>query len=390
MRKLLGLCAVLTLTALPMQLSAADKVINRAKPDLSLKLEVENAIGKGLTWFSGKQQAGGNWAQPEYPAVTSLILTAFQGDPSNFYKIRYASNIKNGYDYLLKCAKPDGGIYVKDLKNYNTAIGMMALFTANNPAYEPLLKKGRQYLIRQQDDFGEKGMGDHPLDGGIGYGGTYKNSDINNTTTALESLYYTRYLQSDVADDPDTKDLNWKAVSQFISRTQHLPGSNDQKWVSNDPANRGGFVYFPENSKSPDMKLDDGKTVLHAYGSASYLGLLSLIYAQVDKNDARVKAVIDWHGRNFSLDENPGMEQQGLFYYYYAMAKALSIASVDTMPGKDGKRVNWRQELAKRLIDMQDSDGSWTNKKSGRFWEKDPNLVTAYAVITLEILHRGL
>jgi squalene-hopene/tetraprenyl-beta-curcumene cyclase len=84
------------------------------------------------------------------------------------------------------------------------------------------------------------------------------------------------------------------------------------------------------------------------------------------------------------------MEQSGLFYYYHTMAKALSVAGVDTIVQKDGKRVNWRQDLAKRLLDLQNPDGSWINQKSGRYWEKDPNLVTAYAVITLEILHRGL
>ena len=96
---------------------------------------------------------------------------------------------------------------------------MMALVVANNPAYEPILKKARKYLIGLQDDFGEKGMGDDPLDGGIGYGGTYKHSDLANTTSALEALYYTRYLKSDVANDPEAKDLNWKAAQQFISRT---------------------------------------------------------------------------------------------------------------------------------------------------------------------------
>lgn len=389
MTKFFSLLFILLAAALPGVSLAADKVVASSKPDISLKLEVENAIGKGLTWMAGRQQPGGNWAQAEYPAVTALTLTAFQGDPSGFYKQKFAQNIKSGYDYLLKNVKPDGGIYGKDLANYNTAISMMALFMANNPAYEPVLKKGRQYLIRQQDDFGEKGMGDHPLDGGIGYGGTYKNSDINNTTTALEAIHYTRYLKSDVANDPETRELNWKAAIQFISRTQNLPEFNDQKWVSGDPDNRGGFVYFPGDSKAGEQKLPDDKVALRSYGSASYNGLLSYIYAQMDKKDPRVKMVIDWLNRHYSLEENPGMEQAGLYYYYHTMAKALSIAGIDAIT-KDGRKVNWRQDLAKRLLDLQSPDGSWVNQKSGRFWEKDPNLVTTYAVITLEILHRGL
>jgi squalene-hopene/tetraprenyl-beta-curcumene cyclase len=375
---------------LPLSSLAADKIVTATKSDISLKLELENSIGKALSWMAGKQQTDGNWGQVEYPAVSALTLTAFQGDPSGFYKQKFEQNIRKGYDYLLKNVHPDGSIYGKDLKNYNTAISMMAFLMARNPAYEPILKKGRNYLAGQQDDFGEKGMGDHPLDGGIGYGGTYKNSDINNTTTALEALYYTRYLKSDVANDPETKELNWKAAVQFISRTQNLPEYNDQKWVSSDKDNKGGFVYFPGNSKAGDQQLPDDKTALRSYGSASYNGLLSYIYAQMEKSDPRVKMVIDWLNRHYSIDENPGMEQSGLFYYYHTMAKALSVAGVDTIVQKDGKRVNWRQDLAKRLLDLQNPDGSWINQKSGRYWEKDPNLVTAYAVITLEILHRGL
>lgn len=390
MRKTLTFCLLALFGTLPPSSQAAGKVVTQSQPDVSLRNEVENAIGKGLTWLANKQQPGGYWAQTEHPALTAMILTAFQGDPSNFYKRKYEQNIKLGYDYLQSNVKPDGSIYVKDLKNYNTALSMMAFLVANNTAYEPILKNGRKFLISQQDDFGDKGMGDHPLDGGMGYSGSYKNSDINNTTLALEALHYTRYLKSDVANDPETKDLNWKAAAQFISRTQNLQGTNDQPFASNDPDNKGGFVYFPENSMAGQTTLPDGKVVYRSYGSASYNGLLSLTYAQVDVKDPRVKAVLDWLNRNYSLEENPGMGQAGLFYYYHMMAKGLSLAGVDTLTLKDGKKLKWRPALAKRLLDLQASDGSWVNQQNGRFWERDPHLVTAHAILTLEILYRGL
>jgi squalene-hopene/tetraprenyl-beta-curcumene cyclase len=370
---------------LPSALFGADKVVAATKNDLSLKMEVEHAIGRGLSWLAGKQAADGYWSQAEYPASTGLALTAFQGDPSRYYKNKYETQIDKGYAYLLKNVKPDGGIYGKDLANYNTSISMMALLVANNPLYEPVLKKGRQFLIGLQDNPGEN----DPMNGGIGYGGSYKHSDLSNTTYALEALHYTRFLKSDVANDPTAKDLNWKAAAQFISRTQNLPGSNDQNWASGDPANKGGFIYFPGDSKAGEQKLTNEKTALRSYGSMSYAGLLSFIYAQVDKNDPRVKAVIEWLSRNYTLAENPGLGQDGLYYYYHTMAKALSAAGVDTLTMKDGKKVNWRRDLAKKLLDLQNADGSWVNS-AGRWWEKDPNLVTSYATITLEILYKGL
>ncbi len=367
----------------------ADKVVAKSGSDVSLKLEVENAIGKGLTWLATKQKPEGYWGQQEYPAMTALALTGFQGDQSGFSKRKYEQATAKGYDYLLKCVKPDGGIYGKDLTNYNTSISMMALLVANRPEYQPVIKNARKFIIGLQDDYGEKGMGDDPLDGGIGYGGTYKHSDLANTTFALEALHYSRYLKSDVAGDAETKDLNWKAAIQFISRTQNLPGSNDQKWASDDPDNKGGFVYFPEDSKAGEVKLPDGKAALRSYGSMSYAGLLSYIYAQLDRNDPRVKAVYDWLSRHYTLDENPGMGKDGLYYYYHTMAKALSIYGVDNLTLKEGKSVNWRKDLAKKLLALQNSDGSWVNA-NGRWWEKDPVLVSSYAVITLEIISRGL
>src|SRR5690606_1672953 len=139
---------------------------------------------------------------------------------------------------------------------------------------------------------------------------------------------------------------------------QNLPGYNDQPWASADSNNKGGFVYFPENSKAGETPLADGKVAFRSYGSASYNGLMSYMYAQMDKNDPRVKAVVDWLASNYSLDENPGLGQDGLYYYYHTMAKALSIAGIDTLTLKDGKKVNWRKDLTNRLLNLQNPDGT--------------------------------
>ena len=65
------------------------------------------------------------------------------------------------------------------------------------------------------------------------------------------------------------------------------------------------------------------------------------------------------------------MGPQGLYYYYNTMSKALNILDVDQFVLDDGKKVNWRDQLTKKLFDLQKPDGSWTNE-NGRWWEKDP------------------
>ena len=380
---------MIALMLMPAHLNAAEKIVAKSKSDISFRNEVENSIGKGLAWLADKQAPDGWWTQQEHPALTGIVLTSFQGDPTGFYKRKYGQTIDKGYGQLLKNVKPDGGIYGKDLTNYNTSVCTMALLVANRPEYEDTIRKARRFLIGLQDDQDKSGAGDSPFDGGIGYGSTYKHSDLSNTMYALEAVYYTRYLKTEAGNDFEAKDLNWKAAVRFVSRTQNLPGSNDQAWASDDPDNKGGFVYFPGDSKAGEVKLPDGKVALRSYGSMSYAGLLSYIYAQLDKNDPRVTAVYEWLTKHYTLDENPGMGKEGLFYYYHTMAKALSTYGIQTLTLKDGKTINWRRDLAKRLIDMQNGDGYWVNE-SGRWWEKDPVLVTSYAILSLEIIWRGL
>ena len=40
---------------------------------------------------------------------------------------------------------------------------------------------------------------------------------------------------------------------------------------------------------------------------------------------------------------------------------------------------------ALKLINLQKADGSWANE-NGRWWEKDPVLVTAYSLIALDMI----
>jgi squalene-hopene/tetraprenyl-beta-curcumene cyclase len=71
------------------------------------------------------------------------------------------------------------------------------------------------------------------------------------------------------------------------------------------------------------------------------------------------------------------------------MAKGLSAAGIGELPVKDGAKVNWRAALAEKLMALQKPDGSWSSE-NGRWMEKDPNLVTTYCVLALNLLHGGL
>ena len=83
------------------------------------------------------------------------------------------------------------------------------------------------------------------------------------------------------------------------------------------------------------------------------------------------------------------MGLQGLYYYYHTMAKALTIYGIDTLELKNGRKIDWRKDLVARLAKNQSADGSWINE-NGRWWERDPALVTSYVVSTLEKIYYSL
>ncbi len=354
--------------------------------DVSFRYEVQRAIEKGNDFLKAAQNTNGWWSTADHPSVTALALSAMINEPAK--RLNSSHEVRTGYAFLLSRVKPDGGIYGTDLANYNTSISMMALLATGDSKYDAVLRRARGFVAGMQADLGERGKVDTAWDGGIGYSHDAGRSDMNNTLTALEALYHSRHLLGDKADG-DPKDLNWAAAIQFLQNCQNLPGVNTQQWVSTDARDRGGFVYDPESSKAGTTTNASGRVALRSYGSISYAGLLSYIYADVKQSDPRVRAVMDWLRANYSLEENPGMGAQGYYYYLHLMTKALNAAGVDTLETKDGRKLDWRRDVAMRLINLQKADGSWQND-TGRWWEKDPNLVTAYAVMSLEIIHRGL
>jgi squalene-hopene/tetraprenyl-beta-curcumene cyclase len=351
--------------------------------NVSLSNEVQHAINNGWAWLEKHQDTNGFWSTVDHPAITALALTSYRLQSGKRDPQADPPGVTKGYAYLMSCVQPDGGIYRKDLPSYNTSISLVALVLAGRTEYQPAILRARRFIIGLQAE-----SGDNALDGGIGYGKSDKKPDLSNTMDALEALYISRSSlkeQGALAEG----DLNWAAAIHFIQSCQNLPGTNTEKWASDDPQNKGGFIYAPGVSKAGETNLPSGRIALRSYGSMSYAGLLSYIYADLKPGDPRVTAVMDWLRANYTLDENPAMGAQGLFYYYNTMAKALTLYGAQTLAVNGGQNVDWREQLALKLINLQHTDGSWANE-NGRFFEKDPALVTSYALISLEMIEPKL
>jgi squalene-hopene/tetraprenyl-beta-curcumene cyclase len=358
----------------------------------SLKQEIRLAYDRGLAFLKSKQNAAsGQWGDAEPVAFTALAITSFLLAPERKPTDPLPAEVEKAITFLMKNVQPDGGIYVKARANYNTSLALTALMLAPSPEREPTLLAARRFVIGQQNDFDEKGKLDNPNDGGVGYGTPKPNNpahaDLSNTHFALEALYYAQALLADKGDaGKNEPQLNYSAAIQFIKNCQNLPETNKASWVSTDPQDKGGFIYSPGETRGGEIKTPDGRTALRSYGSISYAGLLSFIYAGVGKDDPHVKAVLQWLSENYTLEENPGLGAQGRYYYFHTMAKALAITDVDYLKTKDGKVIDWRADLAGKLLSLQQGDGSWANTE-GRWMESDTTLTTAYILMALARIH---
>jgi len=356
--------------------------------DVSLAHEVQRAIDRGLEYLAKQQAPEGHWAPAEHPAITALAVSAIQGDPSGVWPKKDAAKLKLAYDFILKNAKEDGSIHANKLMTYNTSLSLMALVLAKDPEYRPAIERARGYLIVTQFDLNEKGKIDSPHDGGFSYGHIFEKGDMSQTFVALQAMYYSKAVVQD-GENSTVKDLNWEAALKFIENCQDLPKKGEISAAENNGP--GGFTYGPLESKAPSItNAVTGKVSLRTYGSMTYAGLLSYIYADLKKDDPRVTNAVNWLEHNYTLKENPAMGAQGLYYYYHLMAKALQTYGIDELKTKNGQTIKWRNDLALHLMNQQLTDGSWINQQNARWWEKEPILVTAYTVMTLEFVHRGL
>ena len=327
--------------------------------DPQLRKKAQRAVDAGLHYLRGTQREDGSWAGSV--GVTALGLRAFLQSHRG-YNESDGAFITRPIGFLLAHVNSDGSISeTNQNRNYNTAVCLTALGATDNAAHQAVITGGQAFLKQLQLGPEDGYENEHAYYGGIGYGGDER-PDLSNQYMAVEALQATAL---------DPKDPVWEKALVFISRSQNRSESNDQAWAAND----GGFTYMPGFSPH-------GGT--GSYGGMTNAGLLSLLFAGVDKEDPRVQAAFDWVRENYTLEDNPGAkDKSGLFYYYNVFAKSMYAMGVTTVTDGAGVEHNWRNELARKLLSLQGEDGAWNNTWSTRWWEGEKDLVTAWSVIAL-------
>lgn len=362
---------------------------------------------KANAYLKSKQDSKtGGWnippQGPVFPAITGLVVNGMLGTPGVTEK---DPALAMAHKFMLDYAKDDGGIYDKGvLPSYNTAICVSALAKFTDARSKEAVQKGAEFLKKLQNgegagldpavlkEAGVKVTKDHPFYGGWGYGSGGR-PDLSNTGFAIEALQ---------AAGVESNDPAFQRALVFLQRVQMMEKVDGQ--VVNDMAyakgsKQGGFIYSTSEDKDKvgsgesksamiEETMDDGSKVsrLRAYGSMTYNGFKSYLYAGLSKNDPRVVAAHQWIRTHYTMTENPGVGASGLYYYYVMLARAMSASGEATLEviGPDSKTESkrWAADLVNQLAALQEPDGSFRSVDK-RWMENDPVLITAYSLMAL-------
>jgi len=332
--------------------------------------QYERVIAKAISYLASKGQAeDGSYSSFAGPGVTALVTTAIM----RHGRTPEDPLVARSLEYLEQFIRPNGGIHREGTlyRNYETCLAILCFTKANKDGrYREALKRADAFVKGIQWDEAEGRDASDTSYGGAGYG-KHKRPDLSNTNFLIEALKAT-------GNDADSEAL--KRALVFVSRCQNLETEyNTTPFAAKNPD--GGFYYTPAAGGTSQA----GETPaggLRSYGSMTYAGLKSMIYAGVGPDDPRVKAAVKWIGMHYDIESNPGMGNAGLYYYYHTFAKALDAMGYDVFADQQGVKHDWRAELRAELTRRQQPDGSWINEND-RWLEGDPNLVTGYALLAL-------
>ncbi|MEN6498845.1 MAG: prenyltransferase/squalene oxidase repeat-containing protein [Thermoguttaceae bacterium] len=336
----------------------------------------QQAVDRAVSFLQTKAQGpDGSFATYAGPGVTAVVTTGVLRNGRSVNDPVVAKSLK----YLEGFVQPDGGIYQKDTlyRNYETSIAIVCFAAANRDGrYDKILKGAEKFLKGEQWDESEGKSVDDPTYGGAGYG-KHQRPDLSNTQFLVEAL-------NALGNGPDDEAI--KKALVFVSRCQNLESPHNTTGLAAKNPDGGFYYTAAAGGESQAGKLPNGG--LRSYGSMTYAGLKSMIYAGVGPDDPRVKSAFEWIQKHYDVKQNPFMGTAGLYYYYHTFAKALDAMKVDTIQTPDGTKHDWRRELRDELIRRQKPDGSWVNENS-RWLEGEPSLVTGYALLALAYCQPG-
>ena len=355
------------------------------------------ALDRGLAFLAPKQSRRGAWfegtevvATDMEPRMRASALAVTAMGAKVFAQAGRQDAVRgNAFAYIAAntaTTEQRKGIEDGGLGTYVMSAVASALASSSEPEFQELLETSIAWLKATQWDETEGLASNTDWYGGAGYGNR-KRPDLSNTQMMLDALHDANVS----SDDPAIQ----KALA-FVARAQNFKSAStteDASWIAQGNGD-GGFVYSPANGGESfaseaagegrfGEKMPAGSRSLRSYGSMTYAGFKSLLYAGLSPDDPRVQAALGWIQSHWTFTENSGLGQQGYFYYLHAMSRALSACGQTEMIDHAGAKHEWRRELIDAILTRQRADGSWKNDEP-RWEEGNADLATIYALLALE------
>jgi squalene-hopene/tetraprenyl-beta-curcumene cyclase len=339
----------------------------------------EKMIADAVAFLKARQEKGGTWSKANNVGLTGIVLTGLlRGGKVPADDAVAAEALK----FIETMIDEKEGSIARGEKvfqaNYVTCVNLTALKASGQGKYKAVIDRAVTFLKGIQNTEANDKKRDDLDYGGMGYrGGT--RSDLSNTHFFLDALITAGVPKTDEA---------FKKAAVFVSRCQNVKSEhNTQPWAAR--TDDGSFIYVLAQGKGGAAPTDAARP---GYGSMTYVGLKALADCGVAKDDVRFKKALAWVSKNYSVDLNPGMPpgggHRGYYYYLLMMATALESLGIDEITTPDGKKHDWRAEITDALRERQRRDGSWANDAE-RWMETNPDLCTAYALLTLSHCKKG-
>ncbi len=314
---------------------AADAAIDAA--------QVQRAIDRGIDFLRQTQNDRGGWVEfgGQSCGLSSLCTLALlnagvpRDDPDMARALRY-----------LRGCTPN--------ETYSVALQTLVYCQVGAAGDLPRIRRNVSVLVDSQK---QGGLGRQ--EGAWGYGGGRSSGDPSNAQFAILAL-------------GAAQDRGVEVEPQVFQRALKY-------WTSRQ-ARSGGWGYGGGQSVSGSMTCAGVASIIIARGRLS--GLTSEIdgdqircCGNLDNQQDPVAAGLNWLGRSFNLEVNPGGGPGTFYYYLYALERVGRLSGRRFIGQHD-----WYREGAERLLELQDNfQGFW----SGTAWEDDRNIATSFALLFL-------
>jgi hypothetical protein len=358
----LALLSAFSVAAAQQSAAPAPAPVQSSTPRITVAA-VDASIQRASNWLHAQQQENGSFLPKVGRDICPVALTAMATWSLNEPEPRAidAKDVERAVHFLLANRRPDGGIYdpAHGLAVYTSGVAARALRTlgarADWPEMTQALADVELFAYRRSapESIVDTGhAGETPVGRSAEVAKSLLNDNAAKDDSKRKALEFLAHVERDAVRAPS------RVRNMLPTRVagQDGPFSYDDLLP---------FVYF---DLTPEQQIAmRARAALHAYYTP-------------DRNPDLTK-------RYGAAGFMPGT--QGLFYYYFVVAKTLSVYGERTLVTADGLDHDWADEVATRLVRAQHDGGEWVNTDAG-WWENEPVLATSYALLTLKLCRATL